>query len=236
MKLESKDYQIIVVGVGGTGSNLLSPLSRLLNYNKDNNELILIDGDIYEKKNQRNQNISVKQIGMAKSEAMCRIIQARDPEVECSYIDKYITDKEMLVNIINNKRKVPILIGCVDNNSSRKIMHEVFYDNRISSIIYLDSGNGTDQRIGQVITGYKEKGEVKLKPVGDFFPDILINNDTVEKETSCAATMHEKPQNIATNLMAATILFNAINCIIKYNYIVSNKTFFNCENCTIESF
>ncbi|ARC83125.1 thiF family protein [Clostridium argentinense CDC 2741] len=230
---ENRKYKIIIVGVGGTGSNLLSPLSRLIQFN-NNHKLIIIDGDEYEAKNKKNQNISNRQIGRAKSEAMAELIQNKYPDVDVIYKDTYISQEKELLKILKGT-EIPILVSCVDNNSTRKIFHNVFYDTKVNNIIYIDSGNGTNDRIGQVIIGFKQYGKIILNPVGDYFKEITEEEDTVEKATSCAATAHEMPQNIATNYMASAVLFNCLNNIISFNYII-HKSFFDCENGTVESY
>ncbi len=236
VKRSKKNYKIFIIGVGGTGSNLISPLARLINFSNKEDKIIIVDGDVYETKNQKNQNIGVKQIGMAKSKAMSDLVSSKYKNVDISYIDEYITNKEMIISALDDNNYINIIVGCVDNNSTRKILHDVFYSNKVNNLIYIDSGNGTEEREGQIIIGYKINGSIKYRPVGDYIPDILEDNDTVEKATSCAATANEKPQNIATNFMAASILFNVLNNILSFEQITNNKIFFNCESCSVESY
>lgn len=227
--------QIVLIGAGGTGSNLLSPLCRLLNNLQDIN-LIIVDGDFYEEKNQKNQNVQEFQLGKSKSETMCKMIQKTYNNLNVSYINEYLDESNInnLKNIISKKNT--ILIGAVDNNLARKLLDNIFYDTNIKNIVYIDSGNGTIERTGQIIIGYKKDNSIILNPVSMYFPRILEEEKKNEEERSCSVIQNEQPQNIATNVVASTLIFNIINNILSFKYISHNKCFFNCETNVIESF
>lgn len=249
MKIEKKYLlytNIIQVGLGGTGSNLLPFLTQLINQLNDKSiYLTIIDGDIVENKNLRNQKYTELDISKPKAEVLCERYKAVYPELNISYINKYIKSENDILEHIENK-SLNIIIGCVDNNATRQILHKVFYNENVADIIYIDAGNGTEQRIGQIVTGYK-KGvqkqvppydyfqtkrlpkEIILKPVGDIFPEILNDNDNIDKVLSCSNISNEVPQNIATNVYAATLLFTVLTNIIMFNEIKSHTIYFDAE-------
>lgn len=234
---DNKVYNIIIVGTGGTGSHLISMLTQLIAY-EDGVSVKLIDGDHVEKKNLKNQKFLEEDINEAKSEVLAERYQSVYPNIKISFIDSFVKSKEELLKYIpTTYNSIPILVGCVDNNTTRQILHSVFMDESIKNMIYIDSGNGTEARIGQLVVGYKKEAsnagkptlEVVLPPIGDIFPEILADNDDIEKVLSCAERVAEAPQNIATNMMAATALFCTLTNIISFNKINTHITYFSAD-------
>ena len=228
---------IIVAGTGATGSNFIPFLTQLANNLDKSINITFVDGDKFESKNKRNQKCLDIDIGKSKVEVLASRYSKVYPNLDIRYKDEYLyTKSDVKSLLIGNSRYyyrtcyIPILIGTVDNNSTRQLLHEVFYDNYLKDVIYIDSGNGTEDMMGQVIIGLKKDGKVILPPVGDVFPSILEDNDKIENEVGCAATQDEHPQNIATNILAATTLFTIINKLLSFNEIDKHKIFFDARD------
>lgn len=254
-------FNIVVIGTGATGSQLLPFLTQLMN-NITDHHLTVVDGDLFEKKNTRNQKCLEKDINKSKAEVLGVRYKKVYPEINIYFHDQYIKNEEDLKKILcrrspnNEICYFPVLIGCVDNNATRKLFHNVFYDEEIPQMIYIDSGNGTDDMIGQTVIGYKRVTkteqctdhlggynyynskpvtEIVLKPAGDVFPGILEDKDTIDKVLSCANHVDEAPQNIATNVMAATTLFCILNNLIAFNEITEHVTYFDAKALSMVS-
>jgi hypothetical protein len=224
-----KDYNIVICGLGGTGSNLVPFLCQTVAMNNEKNiHITLADGDMIENKNLKNQKFTEKDLNKSKAEVLCSRYKRIYPNVNLSYYDKYITDTAKLMELLlfrkSYRNLFPVLVGCVDNNATRQLFHEIFYDNNIDDILYIDSGNGTDNMEGQIVIGLKRQGKVILSPVADIYPQILEDNDNIENEVGCAAHISEHPQNIATNLYAAITLFSILNNLLFFNRL--NKHFY----------
>jgi len=115
-----------------------------------------------------------------------------------------------------------ILIGCVDNNKSRQLCHQVF--NKASNLIYIDSGNG--EYTGQVICGIRCQGLTYYKPLGELYPDVLEDTDKFPTELSCAEASVSAPQSIVANIMAATAIVSYIyNILVLGSIEVRSVTF-----------
>lgn len=231
---EDCNISLIICGVGGTGSNLVPSLMQLLNSLQANITVTLIDGDLFEEKNMANQKLLPRDIGRAKSEVLCSRYKRVYPNLKLNFLDQYITDIEQLKPYVVNRGYrygirdyFPVLVSCVDNNATRQLFHRLFYDENVKNLMYLDSGNGTDDMQGQIVTGLKQDGRVILKPVADMFPGILEDNDDIQSEVGCAAINNEKPQNIATNILAATCLFSILNNLIAFRKIATRAVFFD---------
>jgi len=236
LKLPIEHATIFVVGAGGTGSQLLPFLTQLLaNLNEDKDiDLCIIDGDLFEQKNKRNQKCLDRDIGENKAKVTAERYQRIYSDYKISYYDGFIKTEEDLAILINQKERsmnyVPIIVSCVDNNATRKMLDSIFH--KLSTVVYIDSGNGTDNMVGQVVTGLRLKGRTILPPVSSVFPEIKEDKDTIENATGCANNVGEAPQNIATNVMAAQTLFSVLNKLLSFEIIKEHMIFFDAFNST----
>lgn len=219
-------YNIIIVGCGATGSNLIALLSQYAINEKKINEITLIDGDQVEAKNFRNQKYTEKDINKNKAKVLANRYSKLG--IEISYIDKYISHQYELIDIIKKSKHDIILIGCVDNILARRYMHYAFIDKSIKDIVYIDTGNGDVLREGQTVVGIKANYKIVKPPVAEIFPEIL-NAEVPEeenKEYKCSA-VDEHPQNMAVNVMSATVVFGILTNIITFNTCDKNVLRFN---------
>ncbi|AQM58616.1 ThiF family adenylyltransferase [Clostridium baratii] len=235
-------FNIIVVGCGATGSNLIASLAQFAISEKKIEEIILIDGDIVEEKNYRNQKFTKKDLN--KNKALVLASRYSKLGINISYVDSYIQSVENLLPLMNitdtNNKPLTIVIGCVDNNKARRVLNDLF--NQVDDVIYIDTGNGTEKRIGQTIIGAKQKGVVVAKPVAEYFPEILdVEAEKQEEQRklsmirhmSCSQMLKEKPQCLAANVMSAATVFLMLVDIISYSKIPGKFFSFDAENINI---
>jgi len=216
--MQDKNFRIVVVGVGGTGSWLVNYLSlfiySLQETQKKSIDLLLIDDDIVTETNLYRQNFAKHDIGKNKAELLAsRYGNVRG--IEIKYLTSRIETKERLISLLNSTHStIPILIGCIDNNKGRRIFHEVF--NSINNLIWIDAGN--EQISGQVIVGVKSNGSVITPPVTELYPSILDDKSDPPKTQSCGQigieNLTKSSQYFSTNLTAANIIFNFIYLIV----------------------
>ena len=221
-------YDIIIVGCGATGSNLIALLSQYAISEKKIKEVFLIDGDMVEKKNFRNQKFTEKDVNKNKAKVLANRYSKLG--VSISYIDKYILHQDELIATIKNCNNNVILIGSVDNTKARKYMHYAFMDDSIKNIVYIDTGNGDKIRDGQTVVGVKANGKIVMPPVAEFFPEILeevIEEDEVV-EYKCSQ-IEKHPQNMAVNVMSATVVFGVLTNIITFNKCDKNILRFSAD-------
>lgn len=227
------DYNIFIIGCGATGSNLTMQLSQLAYSQKNINEIILIDGDIVETKNFRNQKFSKKDVNHSKAQAL-----AKRYKLLCniSYIDKYLKAPEELVDLlINCHDTTNIIVSCVDNNKCRRILNDVFYNEKIDKVIYIDVGNGSgNNRFGQMVIGAKENGKVCSNPVSSYYPEILIEDmDEKEIEDFSCSQIEKHPQHLATNVFSSTMAFIAVSNIVCFQKVPKKYLMFDTDQISI---
>ena len=246
---------VLVVGCGGTGAYAISHLSRLINIlnkerplNKIN--LYLADGDIVEEKNLSRQHFINQDIGRNKAEVVGERYAAAFG-MEIGVVPKDIENINDLsfLNKFSYSRLGTIIIGCVDNNASRKVILnyilEKSKDFYTGDIFWVDSGN--EERNGQVVCGYVPSnntmsiyrrsvsttnvaGIFSLPFVTEIYPDMLESDDKFNSQISCAERAVSAPQNMQTNITSATIVMNYVNKIFANEKIKSHCVEFSIDN------
>lgn len=216
LKFKDANYSYIVMGAGGTGSWLASFLSKI------DGEVFLIDGDTVEPKNVLRQNFTENDVNGFKAE----IIGTRYNQ---AFINEFMTDGSIIEEIIESLEPgtIPVIVGCLDNNGTRKIAHDVFVSDKYSDIIWVDSGNA--ERHGQTYVAAKIDGEIKYKSPIDLDP-AFQNFDGDERrpdQISCAEHSESAPQNVTANVTAATVLFDVLNLIVSNKLLLGNKFSFD---------
>lgn len=249
---EYNKYNVIICGTGATGSQLIPFVTQLLSY-QSNCKLTFIDGDRVEMKNLKNQKFLKKDDGMSKSSILQERYKKVYPGLDVNYMDTYIKSQEDLLPLFDEDVKtLNILVGCVDNNPTRKIMRDLFHNESIKQLIYIDSGNGTESMQGQIVVGYKDIvgcrtdgkssynesiltyfTKVVAPCAGDIFKDIVEDLETVDHVTSCSYVGDSHPQNIATNILAASVIFGIINQIICFANVPTGITYFDAKNQSV---
>lgn len=233
---KSDRYKIMVVGVGGTGSHLVSFLTQLIGNNKSlklKTNIVLIDEDIVEEHNLKTQKFLIDDIYKNKAEVLAdRYNSVFDLEIK--YVDQYITKENDIYNIISRDRMINssekiIIVGCVDNNKARRILTDAFKNINIHrDIIYIDAGNssGSEELCGQAIVAFREGGIPRLPTPDNYFS----LEDEVVKEISCGERLASEIQNIGANITSACTIFNILNNILSFNVIPGDVFTFNASS------
>ncbi|OPX90767.1 MAG: thiamine biosynthesis protein ThiF [Pelotomaculum sp. PtaB.Bin013] len=226
------NYHIVVVGCGGTGSNLVPHLAQLANsYQDEKISIVLADEDVVEPGNIGRQFFIEPDVGNNKAGVLQKRYLAAWG-VEISYYPYYIRDAQVLLKLLEipashgHRSTLPILVGCVDNHKSRRVFHEVFY--QMDTIAYVDGGNSFFS--GQVVLGLKIGGKEILKPLSEYYPDVMTTDDDISVGGTCGRKTVKEPQSLIANLWSAATILSFINNIIGVKKIPSYMTTFNAHN------
>lgn len=220
---------IIQIGCGGTGGWLAPLVAKLVRniVNRNANctfSYALIDNDIVEERNILRQNFLERDIGKPKVLALAnRYILELEKNLD--FFNEKITGVKKLNMIIKpqaftDSRRLIILLGCVDNNSTRRLLYK--YMNNLPShisCIYIDSGN--DLNKGQIITTWfnlpefiDNQNQTQIK----FLKLFAIKKET-QTEQSCAF-FGDQTQGL--NNFAASIIFLNLQSILITNKLPIN--------------
>jgi PRTRC genetic system ThiF family protein len=239
----SAPLNIMVVGCGGTGGYLVSHLARLIQVMNDGNRwqklsLTLADGDVVEEKNLVRQHFIRPDLGKNKAEALADRYSAAFG-LEITTISK---DLESVAdfNVLDQDRNSCVVVGCVDNNASRRVINEWFLHDPPghgygSGKFWIDSGN--EETAGQVICGYRPPlqrpwrgSSFSLPSVVDHYPDILDGDLKFNSELSCAERAASAPQNMMTNVTAATLVMNILQKLLLGQPLNAHGAVFTIDN------
>lgn len=260
---DSTHFQIICIGAGANGSHFFRNLLQdIATYNSGYSprvkaSVVIADGDKVEKKNLDNQLFDREDVGQFKVDALAERYGTHY-EIDVLAVPEYITSLESLANLFsllqNSPNSLPILVGLVDNNRTRMLLHEFFMQESIPDLVYIDTGvEGVllEQEVmrepsakemilssgfsGQVVCGYKRKGQVFLPPVGDVYPTILTDAESVFPDQSCGDLILNNPQRSATNKLAAQMTNTFLNNLFHNGEIVQEELIFNARYGTSQA-
>lgn len=217
--------------------------------------LVLCDADRYEPKNLSNQLCLNGDIGDFKVEALAeRYAEVYD--ISVGTVTEYVKTIDMLDRLFAEKevnkeyQQVKILVGNVDNNKSRQLFHDYFYSKHVENLIWIDTGVTGVEVLnkpkeswsleemkmvqqsgfsGQVVVGFKYKGQVILEPVTTIFPDMLEDATSHFPDESCGDLVINNPQRSATNRMAALLTNNIMNNLFHNQTICNHVLNFNAQ-------
>jgi len=213
--LVNKRIRIAVVGVGGTGGEVLDALTRLdfglkALGNPEGIHVTAFDADMVEPHNIGRQRFSESDIGLHKSIALIHRINmfyGMDWDAEPTFFNP--TQESV--------RGFDLIIGCVDKASFRVELGKLAQQQHASSpntTLWLDMGNG--QHSGQCVLGhvFKTSDEpLRLPTVYDLYPSLADpshDNDDTPRCSLAEALTGENGQDLYINGSLATMGMNLI--------------------------
>lgn len=242
----SYDYsriQCLVIGTGGTGGYLVQALGRLLyGFAQQAEQLAvsvcLVDGDRVEAHNLIRQHFLPPDIGRAKATVLAERF-GQIYGLAWSAVPTYLETAEDVLDCLEGTHILPVLIGCVDNHPTRKILHDAF--ERLRNGVYIDLGNDPMDPVdplgsgysGQVVVGLRHHDAVILPPVGTVYPDILTDTATPHPTHACGVQAVSQPQRLITNLWSAMTGLSIFNTLLATRTIRVHQADFNAFNVMV---
>lgn len=209
-------YNLILIGVGGTGSHLAPLFSRYFSYNQMLCKFTLIDADKLEEKNLSRQNF-----GSIESIDDYKVHKIELPLIETGLV-KRVKDYVYNLSRFLSSSKFNIVISCVDNNYSRAKQLQSCIDSG-HDFYFLSPGN--NQTRGQLI-GYGREKEVFIGTSPFDIYESWRNPDSSQRPTvSCTQMVESAPQSMLANIMASTATFNAVVGLVERDEYVTSGMF-----------
>ena len=159
-----------VIGTGGIGLSLLPNLCRFLNYEVEKfpePQVSLVDGDEFEEKNRSRQRFS-----RDGKKATVTAEELRDEFPRIIFFDHPVFVDED--NVVRFVREGDIVLSCVDNHKTRKILSDRALELRDVTII----NGGNDLTDGDVITHIRRGGVNITSPLACKHHHPAIANPT----------------------------------------------------------
>jgi molybdopterin/thiamine biosynthesis adenylyltransferase len=197
-----KFKHVFVVGAGGIGSHLLEPLVRLLAYHENGTKNVtIVDGDVYEEKNQVRQLFNAEFVGRNKAEVLAeQMAQAVHP---IQHVPEYV-NKDKFLDLLTREVDLedPVMVvTAVDNHASRKAIIEALDEGEFPNFVFLSGGNGYSN--GQVMTYAKVQGEPGTVHPFEKYDDLKYPADHIPGDPGCQVEAVSTPQLITANASAA---------------------------------
>ena len=237
----TRSVKVVMLGAGGTGGHIAPHLYRLLYALDRPVRFIICDGDIVEQNNLIRQNFIPADLGENKAQVLAERYSTVFG-METEYVPEYVESAERLKELVAPRivktnfypysvldKELVILIGAVDNNRSRQICNQVFYESE--ELIYIDSGNS--EHTGQVVCGIRSGGRTLYKPVGKLYPEVLSDTDKFPTELSCAEASISAPQAMTANITAATAVVDMIYNILTLGESRVRQVTFATTSCNV---
>lgn len=196
--------EIKVIGLGGVGSHLLSPLCRFLDTliltdRSEKKTLVLIDGDVYEARNAERQEFP--DIGN-KAEMSSIRVKKSFPGLSVEWKPCYVTDENAFLYI----NEGDTIFLCVDNHATRKLVSDRCGE--LKEVILISGGN--EFHDGNVQIYVRKKGKDFTPSLTQFHPEIEHPQDQNPGEMSCEELASAGVQQlIFANLAVATHMLSA---------------------------
>lgn len=231
--------KIVIVGLGGTGSDVARIVARILYDMKRNNqhtpELLLIDPDRVEAKNTGRQMFSPSDIGQYKAEVVSKRLNYA-LGMETGWIPEAVSAKKHFSGYNSQ-----IVISCVDNYRARQEIQ------KINGILI---ANGNHKNAGQVTLGNSNDPELISKHLdeekvrylpkeGLIFPSLLEPEPGVEEvppdTRSCAELLVAGEQDLLINNWVATVAGQYVYKLLHRQPIHSFLTYINADGIGVRS-
>lgn len=198
--------RIVLVGLGGIGSQLLPSLVRYLAFRPEPRPmLVLVDGDAYEPSNRTRQFFPEGAIGSNKAEALA-VAQRGGLTVQA--VADYLTDG----NVAGLIRDGDVVLLAVDNHWTRSVV-----DRHLASLdeVTLVSG-GNDETDGNVQLVRRRNGEYLDGSLAEIHREIgRATESEFAARNGCERRVEERPQLVVTNLMVASAMLNCLWAVLE---------------------
>jgi len=222
--------QIVVVGLGGTGSHVARNLARLLYHRQQNRQFIpqmlFVDPDIIEQSNIGRQLFVPAELNQPKAQVLARRYNfafGLSISAACEALD---AEKHIASGAI--------VCGCVDNHHARREMA------RASHCTWIDAGNEFD--FGQVIIGNvgnwqtvfagldraRDGKSTVLPHAGLLFPSLLEPEpepSQPEPNVSCAERVAQGEQHLYINDFMGNLVTQYVYNLLNRDPITSFASF-----------
>lgn len=201
---------ILVIGAGGTGSDVLVRLAKLhtqlVALGSPGLRVKVMDADIVSESNCGRQHFSPSAIGLNKALVLVNSINLAYQVNWTGIPDHFDLEHDDHRSLLNHG--TDLVISCVDKAAFRVALCRA-YRRVHTNVMLLDGGNGRD--LGQVVLGHLGRPftGLRLPNVLDLWPEIETVDDADEPSCSAHEAMQKQswPVNQAVALLMVELLW-----------------------------
>jgi molybdopterin/thiamine biosynthesis adenylyltransferase len=208
--------RIVLVGLGGIGSQLLPSLVRYLAFRPEPRPMVvLVDGDAYEPENRTRQVFPDAAIGSNKAEALAELCRGG---LTVRAVADYLTD----ANVAELIRDGDVVLLAVDNHWTRSVV-----DRHLATLdeVTLISG-GNDETDGNVQLVRRRDGAFVDGSLSEIHAEIRRATEAeFAARNGCERLIEERPQLVVTNLMVASAMLNCLWAVIEQGSVSYSEVY-----------
>lgn len=213
---------VLVIGAGGTGSEMLDALARLhytmIEFGGHGLEIAIADDDVVTVPNVGRQRFLHCDVGLPKSQVLA--------ERYGLLYDLHIvwSDCRIRPSDMNLLGRYDLIITCVDSGAFRESVGRRWRRRRTETL-WLDCGNGAST--GQVVLGHLGNpagSGNRLPNVFDLYPDLALGDE--DNQPSCSLEAALRSQRLGINrFMADTAVFSVLSPLLLSGVIQSHGAY-----------
>lgn len=198
--------RIVLIGLGGIGSQLLPPLVRYLGFRAGpRSRLVLVDGDAYESGNASRQVFPEAASGTNKAEALA---EAYRGDLVIQAVGDYLDE----VNVAGLIRDGDVVLLAVDNHWTRLVVDR--HSATLDEVTLISGGNneidGNVQLVRRRAGSFVDGGLAEIHgEIGQARPEEFAVRNGCERQAE------ERPQLVVTNLMVASAMLNCLWTVLE---------------------
>src|SRR5699024_3040291 len=198
------------------------------NVKRQKSNVILVDGDVLERRNLLRQGFIQKDIGKNKAKVLVeRFSKITKENVQLEYRGTFIRSIEDVEEMASDSDKITI-ISCVDNNMARLRLllaqYKIFF-NKKRCVTFIDGGNAEWE--GQTLVNKLDKNDekpvifdeegIRFNDKSEHVQKIIFKEDWMvtltvgDFEMSCDEIVEAAPQNILANMTSAMGIMRRVN-------------------------
>lgn len=196
------ERKILLLGLGGRGSNIVTHIARLIKSKYTNIQLILCDGDRVEEKNLNRQvGFFRENLGQNKAKVLAEQINYMY-DINCQYIDHYWNVQDFGRIPINRD---DIVITEVDNHVTRLLFANAL---KTSDFFWIDGANDKETGSTFICRNFQLNDTISLNINRfSYYPSIMNELDIHPDDRSCADHIASGEQDYSVNILGAAIDF-----------------------------
>tara|TARA_R110000751_G_scaffold89784_1_gene176661 strand:- start:44413 stop:45204 length:792 start_codon:yes stop_codon:yes gene_type:complete len=234
-EFQNKKTKIVIIGAGGTGSELISQIFKinytLMELGSAGLDVTLIDDDVVSPTNLGRQSFYHFDLGLSKAKTLIDRFNTFG-NLTWKYVVERITPDNINKYIPNNC----VVFTCVDNPIARVTVGEHLEKRQKSEVLWIDGGNSRAD--GQVVLGsYEQRKDLpysRLPSVFDLYGGQLKTQEYIETE-SCSHVEAMRSQTLGINNAIALQMTQLFWQLIREGEIMAHGAMVDLKSFTVNA-
>ena len=233
-ELLERQVRVLVVGCGGTGSAVVAGLpylhqSLVAHGHPGGLHVTVVDGDIISPTNCVRQPFARSEIGLNKAIVLVNRLNLFWG-LKWEAVPAYLRAGTFISRSYSgDDLRAHIVLGCVDTRAARAVIRDAVGKGSMVSY-WLDLGNNADSGqfiLGEPLNERNRRAKLRLRSVGDLFPEIVDSSLDNDGEPSCSSVEALEGQEPFVNSTLAQHALALLARLFRYGTVCYHGGFIN---------